>query len=150
MTSIQTTNLTGAAPTNHSARAASVGNSELDYSAFMQLLIAQLQNQDPMEPMKSSDYVAQLATFSQVAKTAEMNAQMASLLTAVKFQQAEGIIGKTITSADEQVSGLVTGSKIVGNDVVAVLDDGREVTIGPGVQVSSGSTNGRISTEQSG
>ena len=116
------------------------GNSSLDYGAFMQLLIAQMKNQDPMEPMKSSDYVAQLATFSQVAKTTEMNDQVTALLIAARFQQAEGIIGKTVTSSDGRFSGLVTGSKIVGNDVIAILQDGREVALGPGVTISSGTS----------
>ncbi|MGD9713709.1 MAG: flagellar hook assembly protein FlgD [Thermomicrobiales bacterium] len=121
-----------------SASSANSTKSTLDYNAFLQLLIAQLQNQDPMEPMKSTDYVAQLATFSQVEKTVQTNERIASLLSAVQLQQAEGVIGRNITSADGSISGVVTSSKVVDNNVVAVLADGQEVKLAPGVVLSGG------------
>lgn len=118
-----------AAPTNGSAR------TTLDYSAFLKLLIAQMQNQDPLEPMKSSDYVAQLATFSQVEKSVEMNGRISDLLAAVQLQQADGLIGQTITTIDGQISGRVTAAKIVEGKVVAILENGREVIVGAGTVI---------------
>ena len=38
----------------------------LDYDSFLTLLIAQMKNQDPTDPMDSSEQISQLATFSQV------------------------------------------------------------------------------------
>jgi flagellar basal-body rod modification protein FlgD len=107
----------------------------LDYNAFLKLLIAQMQNQDPLEPMKSSDYVAQLATFSQVEKSVEMNSRLSAVLSAVQMQQAGDLIGKTITSEDGETTGTVASAKITDGSVVAVLADGKEVTMGPGVVV---------------
>lgn len=109
---------------------------QLDYNAFLQLLIAQMQNQDPMEPMNSSDYVAQLATFSQVEKTIQTNERVADLLSAVRLQQAEAVIGRTVTSADGQMSGTVVAARVSGSAVVAILRDGREIAIESGVTVS--------------
>ncbi len=109
---------------------------QLDYNAFLQLLIAQMQNQDPMEPMNSSDYVAQLATFSQVEKTIQTNERVADLLSAVRLQQAEAVIGRTVTSADGQMSGTVVAARVSGSAVVAILGDGREIAIESGVTVS--------------
>lgn len=111
---------------------------QLDYNAFLQLLIAQMQNQDPMEPMNSSDYVAQLATFSQVEKTIQTNERVADLLSAVRLQQAEAVIGRTVTSANGQMSGTVVAARVSGNAVVAMLADGREIAIDPGVTLSGG------------
>jgi flagellar basal-body rod modification protein FlgD len=128
---------TSAAPqSNRPATAAGGTGASLDYSAFLKLLIAQMQNQDPLEPMQSSDYVAQLATFSQVEKSVEMNSRLADLLSAVQLQQAEGLIGKIVTSADGLVGGEAHAAKIVDGKVVAVLADGREVAMGPGVLLS--------------
>jgi len=107
----------------------------LDYSSFLTLLIAQIQNQDPMEPMKSSDYVAQLATFSQVEKTIELNDRMASVLDAVRSQQAISMIGVAITSADSNKSGVIVASRVDGDGVVVTLESGEEVRIGRGVEV---------------
>jgi len=112
----------------------------LDYDAFLKLLIAQLQNQDPLEPMQSSEYVAQLATFSQVEKSVEMNTRLSEVLSAVQMQQAGDIIGQTLTSADGKVSGRVESAKIVDGGVVAILADGTEITLGPGVVIGGSST----------
>jgi flagellar basal-body rod modification protein FlgD len=117
------------------ARAVTGGSTALGYDAFLQLLIAQMQNQDPMEPMKSSDYVAQLATFSQVEKSIAMNDRLAALLSATRITQAEGIIGKSVTSADGAISGVATAARVAGDEVVATLADGREVTLEPGITI---------------
>jgi hypothetical protein len=45
----------------------------LDKDAFMRLLVTQLQNQDPLEPTKNQDFVAQLATFSSLEQLEELN-----------------------------------------------------------------------------
>ena len=46
----------------------------MDYNAFLKLLIAQMKNQDPTEPMTSTQYMAQFATFSQVEQSIKTNA----------------------------------------------------------------------------
>lgn len=117
---------------------AGAAKTTLDYSAFLKLLIAQMQNQDPLEPMKSSDYVAQLATFSQVEKSVEMSGRISDLLGAVQLQQADGIIGQTITSADGQTNGQVSAAKIVDGKVIAILADGREIAVEAGTVIGKG------------
>lgn len=121
--------------TMQSTSAKSAGET-LGYDAFLKLLMAQMQNQDPMEPMNSSDYVAQLATFSQVEKTIELKDRVADLLSTVRMQQAEGLIGKTVASSDGVISGVVASAKVAGSDVIAVLKDGTEVKIRPGIVIS--------------
>lgn len=126
----------GAGANFQSGRATgSAGSSTLDYSAFLKLLVAQMQNQDPLEPMKSSDYVAQLATFSHVEKSVEMNSRMADLLATVQLQQAASLVGQTVTSADGTVSGTVASATVGDGHVVAILADGREIVVGAGVKL---------------
>lgn len=110
----------------------------LDYDAFLKLLIAQMKNQDPMDPMKSTDYVAQLATFTQVEKAVQTNERMADLLTAARFQQAESLIGRSISNIDGSITGIVESARLSGQDVIAVLKNGQEVTMGTGITVSKG------------
>ena len=45
----------------------------LNMQDFLSLLVAEMQNQDPLEPTSNSDYMAQMATFSQVEATSDMN-----------------------------------------------------------------------------
>lgn len=47
-------------------------NGTMGYDQFLQLLCAEMQNQDPLEPTSNTDYVAQMATFSQVEATLSM------------------------------------------------------------------------------
>jgi len=134
---IAATTQTGAAATPAAGQTAA-GAAKLDCNAFLQLLIAQMKNQDPIEPMKASDYAAQLATFSQVEKSVQMNDRLGALLTSSQPGQAEGLIGRTVTSSDGTISGVATSAGIGSDGVVAVLADGRELTLAPGVTVSAG------------
>jgi flagellar basal-body rod modification protein FlgD len=112
---------------------AGVGSSTLDYNSFLTLLIAQMKNQDPMEPMASSDYVAQLATFSQVEKSVQTNERLASLLNTGNLQLAESLIGRAVVDSISQVGGTVVAAKVVDNGVMVLLDTGAEFMVGPGL-----------------
>jgi len=125
---------TGATGAADSTTRTSAG--DLDYNAFLKLLVAQMKNQDPLEPMKSSDYVAQLATFSQVEKSVQMNDRINDLLSISRMQQAEGIIGLVATSADGTNEGVVMSAKVVDGKVVASLSNGQEMTIDSTVKLS--------------
>ena len=53
----------------------------LDQSDFLQLMTAQLKNQDPTAPVDNSQYVSQMAQFSQVRGVAETNARLETIVT---------------------------------------------------------------------
>ena len=108
----------------------------LDYSAFLQLLIAQLKNQDPTKPMDSTQFVAQLATFSQVEQSVASNAKLDSLLTSSALSLADAVIGRTVTSADGTVTGKVASVKITSEGPVATLENGDTLALGAGVVIS--------------
>lgn len=105
----------------------------LDYNSFLTLLIAQMKNQDPMEPMASSDYVAQLATFSQVEKTVQTNQRLASLLNTGNLQLAESLIGRAVVDSVSQTGGVVVAAKVVDSGVMVLLDSGAEFMVGSGL-----------------
>ena len=121
----------GAAPSDSAANRAS-----LDYDAFLKLLVAEMQNQDPTNPMDSTEYVAQLATFSQVEQTIQTNARLEELLKSSSIAQAGSLIGRTITSADGSLSGVVQQVELYDDGVVALLSGGEKVVVGPGLTIS--------------
>ena len=129
-------NSIGAGSTAQQNSSSPTSNASLDYDAFLKLLVAELKNQDPTEPMKSTDYVAQLATFSNVEQAIQTNSKLDSLLSSSALAQIDGLIGRTVTSADGSVSGKVEAVRVVSSGAVAVLDTGKEVTLGTGVTVS--------------
>jgi flagellar basal-body rod modification protein FlgD len=105
----------------------------LNYDSFLKLLIAEMKNQDPTKPMDSAQYVAQLATFSNVEQAVQMNAKLDTLMTSFALAQAEGLVSRAIMSADGAVAGQVVAVRVITGGAVALLDNGQELTLGPGI-----------------
>lgn len=114
----------------------SSASATLDYDAFLRLLIAQMKYQDPTKPMDPSQQMSQLASFSNVEQSIKMNAKLDALMTSVNLSQADGMIGRTITSSDGSVSGTIAAVRVTSDGLVAHLADGRELAIGPGITIS--------------
>jgi len=130
-------NVSSVSGTYATQRAASTGSSSTaSYDNFLKLLLTQMKNQDPTEPMKSTDYMAQLATFSQVEQTVKSNSKLDALLASSAWSQADSVIGRTVTTADGKVSGQVSSVTITSEGAVAKLKDGTQLFLGPGVIVS--------------
>jgi flagellar basal-body rod modification protein FlgD len=108
----------------------------LGYDNFLNLLLTQMKNQDPTAPMESTEYMAQLATFSQVEQQTKTNSKLDALLSASALDQASSVIGRTVTSADGTLSGQVKSVRIFDDGVVAVLTDGNELVLGSGIVIS--------------
>ncbi|MGN6466947.1 MAG: flagellar hook assembly protein FlgD [Rhizobiaceae bacterium] len=107
----------------------------IDYQSFLKLLMAEMKNQDPTKPMDSTEYVAQLATFSQVEQSVQTNTKLDQLLQTSVLAQAGNIIGHDITSADGNTSGTVSSVRLTSDGLVAILDTGEEVTMESGVVI---------------
>lgn len=121
---------------NTNAASTAARKTTVDYQSFLKLLVTQMKNQDPTKPMDSTDYVAQLATFSQVEQTVQTNSKLDQLLQFSMLGQADGIIGRTLTSADEKVSGVVKEILITDAGLTAILEDGTKLAVTSGVTIS--------------
>lgn len=107
----------------------------VDYQSFLRLLVAQMKNQDPTAPMDSTDYVAQLATFSQVEQSVQINAKLDGILQASTFAQAGDLIGREIESADGKIKGTVESVRLYSDGIMAKLTDGQELPVWAGVVI---------------
>ena len=107
----------------------------LNYESFLKLLVAQMKNQDPTEPMDATQQMAQLATFSQVEQTIKTNKNLESMLQRTSLQEANSVMGRTVTSDDGKTSGIVKEVTLYNDGIVATLDSGKKLVIGPGVTV---------------
>jgi flagellar basal-body rod modification protein FlgD len=120
-----------------SASGQTSSSSSMDYDAFLTLLIAEMENQDPTNPMDASEYVAQFAAFANVEQTMQIGVKLDALLTSSALAQADAVIGHTVTSADGGISGTVVSLTIAsGGEIVARLDNGEELVLGAGVTIS--------------
>ncbi|BCH64983.1 flagellar basal body rod modification protein FlgD [Agrobacterium vitis] len=137
-----TSSTTSATYTNPFANASSnsdAADASMDYDSFLQLLIAQLQNQDPTEPMDATEQVSQLATFSQVEQSIKTNTLLRSMLQAEALTRAGDIVGKTVTSSDGETTGVVSNVKVADDAVTLTTSSGGTVELQTGVNFSSGS-----------
>jgi flagellar basal-body rod modification protein FlgD len=121
---------TTSSPTSQAQSKATV-----DYDSFLRLLVAELKNQDPTKPMDSTDFVAQLATFSQVEQTIQTNTKLDQMLQSSALAQADSLIGREITTADGKTTGVVAEVKITSDGITAVLANGTQVAVGDGITI---------------
>ncbi len=94
---------TPADPTTGTTQALAQQTGSLGEDAFMQLLVTQLQNQDPTQPQDSSQFVTQLAQFSSLEKLTSMN-QTLTTLTSIdssltKISQVMSALGTTAAAS---------------------------------------------------
>ncbi|MEG0961555.1 MAG: flagellar hook capping FlgD N-terminal domain-containing protein [Lachnospiraceae bacterium] len=76
-------------------------NSSLDKEAFLQLLVAQMKYQDPLEPTSNTEYISQLATFSSLEEMQNLNSSM-------QASQASGLVGKQVIMKTTSKTGETT------------------------------------------
>lgn len=74
--------------------------SKLGYDQFLQLLCAEMQYQDPLEPTSNTDYVAQMATFSELEATLGMQDSLEQSLVSDETALASSLVGKNVLVAD--------------------------------------------------
>ena len=126
--------VTSVGPTRASNNTASA--TSVDYDAFLKLLVAEMQNQDPTKPMESTEYIAQLASFSNVEQSIQINEKLDNILSSSFISSAGSLIGRNITSADGSVTGEIVQVKVSNGVGTAVLASGDEVTVDGRVTIS--------------
>jgi flagellar basal-body rod modification protein FlgD len=95
--------------------------SGLGEGAFIKLLLAQLQNQDPLKPMEDKEFIAQLAQFNSLNQLTQMNKTLEELMTAQALGQGSALIGKTVnglSSDGSTIAGTVSGLYLMGGKVI--------------------------------
>jgi len=73
------------------------GSSDLDQNAFLQLLMAQMKYQDPMNPTDSSQFMSQQAQFTQIGELQKLNSNLSS---SNQMMQSSALIGKEVALTD--------------------------------------------------
>ena len=121
-------------------------NDSLDKDAFLQLLVTQMQYQDPLDPQDNAEYVAQLAQFSSleqmtnVYKSVSDVAELVSNIdTSVLVGQLSSMIGKDIAWENETVETDASGKALVDANGNAVTTTTSFVGTVKGVNIVDGS-----------
>lgn len=123
------------AATDNTANATSTGatTSTKDASGtdtFLKLLVAQMHNQDPMQPMDSTSFVTELAQFNQVEQTLSLNQTAASGLTAQRATEGVALLGRTVSYVVPGVGGASSTTAQGAVSGVNVAGGGVQLTVG--------------------
>jgi flagellar basal-body rod modification protein FlgD len=108
----------------------------IDYNAFLKLFIAQLKNQDPMNPRDPSESLSQLASFSSVEQSIKLNEKIDQLIAATNTTVSAAMIGRTVSDLGGTISGIVTSIESTASGLTAVLETGKELPLNKGYRIS--------------
>src|SRR5436309_8988799 len=81
----------------------------LNQEDFLKLVMAQLTNQDPLNPQKDTEFIAQMTQFSALEQSKSMQLDMARLQTDQQFMQANSMLGRVVDLQDDQ-GNLINGA----------------------------------------
>lgn len=112
--------------TSAAAKAKS-NNSLADTNVFLKLLTTELCNQDPTNPTDGTEYISQLAQFTSLQQTQEINDSIKTLLLSKDISSGTSMIGKEVLiKLDEStaISDIARGIRISANKVYIVTDNG--------------------------
>ncbi|MBP7690325.1 MAG: hypothetical protein KA764_00325 [Anaerolineales bacterium] len=107
---------------------------------FMQLLLAQLRNQNPLDPVQDKDFMGQVTQLNSFQELQKMTKLLQSLTDSNHLTEAAGLIGKTVTvqDADGQTqTGQVTGVTLDGDETRLLLGK-RLVSLSAVIRVTDG------------
>lgn len=133
------TSATDSTSKSSSSTNSTTSSTGVDYNTFLQLLVAEMKNQDPTNPMDTSQYMSQFAQLSSVEQAMQTNTKLDALLSSQSLSQANGLIGKTVSFTDStgaSFSGKVASVSINSDGSIATLENGTKVAIGPGLTIS--------------
>lgn len=102
----------GISSTTTGLRANSLGQED-----FMKILLTQLTYQDPMKPMDNQEFMAQMAQFTSLEQTQQLNDKLATLISNQAALQSVGLIGRTvdINNGNASVTGTVVSLSLAGD-----------------------------------
>ncbi len=132
---------TSSAKAGGATTASTAAAATLNFNSFLQLIIAEMKNQDPTSPTDPSQYLGQISQMSAVQQGILTNTKLDSLLTATSLSQAEGAIGRVVTSADGSVTGIVASVALASDSTAtATLDTGKTLTLDNTVKIGAAPT----------
>lgn len=125
-----TTGVIGA-PAGVTAGAVRAATSKVTSDQFLRLLVTQLQHQDPLNPVKDQDFLAQLAQFQTLESALDSAKTQKESLLAQQLASASALIGKYVTAIVGEVGSLagIVEKAIVRDGEVLLVVNGHEVAL---------------------
>jgi flagellar basal-body rod modification protein FlgD len=141
MSSVPSTTPTSSTSTSGSTTSSTSGFGSLTSADFMQMLIAELQDQDPTQPMTNADLLNQLSQMTQLQSNQQLSDAIQTLSSNQQLSTAASFIGQTVSGTDSNsnsVSGVVTQA-FIQSGTAYVSVGGTQVPLANITSVGSGS-----------
>ncbi len=109
---------------NPAAQAAAGNLGGLNVDDFLKLMIAELQNQDPLNPLDNAQFLSQIATIREIGATSALSKTLDAVLLGQNVSSAASLMGKQVSAVGDSgnsVVGVVERVTIAGNDVKVVV-----------------------------
>ena len=129
-----------AAPNNTPTGSQVARKMDLKTEDFIKMMITQLQNQDPMEPAKNQELLAQMSQIGQLQSQTALQESLQGLVLQNSLGSAGNLIGKVVQGLDdngEELAGMVTSVRVQDNEVFLELDSGKSLKLGRVTEITT-------------
>jgi flagellar basal-body rod modification protein FlgD len=133
--------------------AAASGNLSLTPTDFLNMMVTQLQNQDPLNPTSSSDILSQMSQIGQLQSSTSLQSTLQNFGIQTSLSSASSMIGKTVSGTDansQPLTGLVTSVQVAGGNVSLELDNGTTMPLANVTAISPGPSGTTAATTTTG
>lgn len=117
-------------------------NFQLKTEDFIKMMVTQLQNQDPLEPAKNQELLAQMSQIGQLQSTTALQDSLKGLVMQNNLGAAGSLMGKMVKGLDEngeELAGMVTSVRVQDDEVYLELDNGKSVQLGRVTSITTSS-----------
>jgi flagellar basal-body rod modification protein FlgD len=130
---MSTINSTLPAPTTSSTSSSSAGGwASLQPSDFIQMMVTQLQNQDPTQPTSNEEILQQISQIGQLQSADTLQTDLSAMVLQNSISSAGNLIGKSVQGVDTTgatSSGLVNSVQVQNGSVYLQLDSGKQMLL---------------------
>ena len=127
------------------------GQFELKADDFIKMMVTQLQNQDPTNPAKNEELLAQMSQIGQLQASTQLTESLKGMVLQNQIGSAGNLIGKTVQGMDDQnnsVTGVVNSVKVESDNVLLELDNGKQLQLGKVTSIAGAPATSRGVTAQ--
>ena len=109
------------------AEASSSSSTSLQMDDFLQLLTSQISNQDPLEPMKDTEFISQMANIASLEQMQQFTQGFESFADSQKDMVAQAYLGRMVSISEQgsEVSGLVESVEKSEDGTISVIVSGK-------------------------
>jgi len=129
---ITTTNPINSANNTTGSQVTGAKKKQLNPEDFIKMMLTQLQHQDPMQPAKNEELLAQMSQIGQLQSSNTLQESLKSLVLQNNIGSAGNLLGKTVQGLDadnKPIVGVVNSIKVVDNKVQLELDTGKQLAM---------------------